>query len=773
MEKRVVFSPFEKAVVDDFNELGLFPRDSIDTLVRVLGIPDIGFSGFAVVESSNTEVTVGAGKLFDGGKVFFNDTEGGFRIDLVSRTPAVTKRIVAITVSGQEQDAVLEPRTFLTDSETENTVSRAGTTEHWRWANIGAVSGLEGPDPQIPGVAANVMPVAWVTLTNTGIESITMNSEGVVPSLREADNRLNALDAWRALIGAILDTLRSDIVALYARLVGLAPLSLVRQIANDVANMKEAAKIPAAFSSYGFDHFLTPAQSETTHVDYLARVEEGVRFPPAAGFDAQLGLLNPFNELVTVSSNVLLPAWDLSARLINVGSHAEVSISQYQYQTISVVQKTMTRQVTRYGTPFTVCSNNFWWNWDVNNWQQGGFNYTIDYLNNVMRRDTGEVFQILDPAGGDAEHTVYRVAKIFTDTITVPYWEAITNNYSVNGAVVGQSFLNAQDGWLAQVKIYFSRVASTGSVTLLVCELTNGVPDTSKVIAQSVVAAADLKVSPAGAMVATNFSLQPTFLGKKRYAFVLVSAGNHFLWVLKNTNNFSGTFFTSTDGDWFQGDLTTDLAFEAHFCGFRNNRSLIQLQSLQLSGGIAAIDINADTFIPDGCRLSYEVQVSGVWHELASVDGGPDVVLNGLPPLLPFRAVFLGTNSVQPALGVASNSRVTTWRPRSDFKHVSKVQTLPTTTTDLQVDIRVEAWRGAPYHTFLTKLLVGVGYATVVNPTTTASAVAPDNPEAMIFHYAWTGLTATATFRLRLEGTTDNVLATYHVAQRFFIDITP
>jgi hypothetical protein len=39
----------------------------------------------------------------------------------------------------------------------------------------------------------------------------------------------------------------------------------------------------------------------------------------------------------------------------------------------------------------------------------------------------------------------------------------------------------------------------------------------------------------------------------------------------------------------------------------------------------------------------------------------------------------------------------------------------------------------------------------------------------VIYHYAWTGLPNISTFRLRLDGNTDNVLQTYHVAERFHI----
>ena len=772
MERRVLIDAFQKVTNEDFLNFGIFPRDSLDTIVSRLLIPDIGFSGFNTVASAPTQVTVGNGKFFYGGKVYFNDTDGGFVLDLLPRLPAATRRIVAITAWGTDVPTQVEPRTFLTDAETEQTIARATSTEQWRWANIGAVNGVEGPDPQRPAVASDVIVVAWVTLTTTGIESIVMNTDGMVPSLREADDRLNAFDVWRAVIGSLLDTLRSDLAALARRIAGLATYNLVRQVAQDLSSLKEQARLPDTFKAYGIDHFLTDEESDLLHVDWLARVEEGVRFPPAAGFDMQLGLLNPLDELVIGTAHILLPAWDPVSRVQNLGTDSELSISQYQFQTVDMVQKFLSRSVTRYGPAFTICTNaTHWWNWanvDLVNWTYRRGDETFAIVNSLAPMG------ILDPYGSGFVdvHSMIRLQYMWQDTILEPYWDRVVQKFSISGSVVAQTFLNAQDGWLSAVEIYFSRVAATGNVEMMICETTNGHPDYDKVIARTTKLVADLQISPAGAgRIPTRFTFNPTYLKKERYAIVLVSAGNHYVWTLDNTNLVSGTLFQSTDGEWFEGDPTKDLAFEVFFCKFRRNMTRVQLNSLTLNGGIAAIHINADSYSPPGTKLFYEVQHNGIWKALDPAGEAPELVLAGLPPLLPFRAVFVGTDSVQPALGVASNSRVTTWRPRSDYRHISTAVTLPANTTNLEIDVRLESWRGAPHHTFAGKLLVGAGYTTVVNPTTIVVEPAPDDPEnAVIYHLGWTSLMATNTFRLRMEGTTDNVLATYHVAERFHID---
>jgi hypothetical protein len=620
-----------------------------------------------------------------------------------------------------------------------------------------------------------------VTLSTLGIESIERNEESLTPTLRELDNRMNEFDVWRKIIGTLIDTLRSDLAALAAQIYGLAKYELVRRIAGDVGKIKDLMRLPDAFQSYAFDHFLTDDETDLTHVDQYCKIEEGCRFPPEAGFDAQLGLLDPFNARVINSNNVILPLWDHLQRITNVGFHAELSVSQWNYQTMDMVQKTMSRQRTRYGTPFTVCTNSVWWDSAGNIQYTGagtGFVGTWDWITWTFRRDTGEVFNIIGVAGEGTDytfnsHAVLRLQQVWTDTVEEPYWDKIVTNYSVSGAVVAQSFLNAQDGWLTKVDLFFSRVAATANVDVFVCELTNGAPDPTKILARSTRAVADLYIASAADPRPTPFMFQPTFLRKGRYGIIIVSAGNHYVWVLKNTNYVSGTFFTSTDGLWFQGELGTDIAFNVYCARFVNNRTEVQLNALLLQGGIAAIDINADTIIPGGTRLVYQIQIAGVWHDLDNIDGGPSVLFIGLPPILQFRAVFIGTDSVQPALGVASNSRVTTWRPAPLFRHISEIRTFPSS-SKIQCQIRAEAWRdgGAPpEHTILFRLLHGAGYTTSRPPDLLSNAPAPDMPGyARIWNMTWTGMGALTSCRFRIEGTTQNKLTTYHIAERFDLE---
>ena len=216
----------------------------------------------------------------------------------------------------------------------------------------------------------------------------------------------------------------------------------------------------------------------------------------------------------------------------------------------------------------------------------------------------------------------------------------------------------------------------------------------------------------------TKVSFTPTFLSKgengTRYAIVLHTAGNHFVALVEGNKFAQGTLFYSTDAGFYAGDLTKDLAFELLFARFNSSRTEVQLQPLTLSGGIASIDVLAEAIVPAGSQLVYEIQIAGKWYSMS--DPASPLPLNSLPPLLPWRAVLLGTTESMPGFGVSSNSRAYTSRPRSDFRHVSTARTVPSTTS-IDIDFRLDRWRGPPYHTFTPRLMTGAGYTTLTAPS--------------------------------------------------------
>lgn len=214
-----------------------------------------------------------------------------------------------------------------------------------------------------------------------------------------------------------------------------------------------------------------------------------------------------------------------------------------------------------------------------------------------------------------------RMRQIFVDTYEEPYWAATIVQASYTGQVAGNTFMMPRSGWVSGVNLMFSRVdAGGGDVRLALCEIfENGAPNYSACYATTTVAAVDLKIHPAK----TKFAIEPVFLeGGKRYAWFVITSGNHWLAMAENNKYAQGSFFVSTDGLWSQGSISLDACFELLVAEFIAPRVVVNLTPWNLSGGICGIDLMTKQVVPDGCVISYEIQVGSVWHTLEQVASG-------------------------------------------------------------------------------------------------------------------------------------------------------
>ena len=93
------------------------------------------------------------------------------------------------------------------------------------------------------------------------------------------------------------------------------------------------------------------------------------------------------------------------------------------------------------------------------------------------------------------------------------------------------------------------------------------------------------------ALVETPVPIVPTYLKSgRRYAIVLVTTGDHYV-AMTNTDNgvVQGTFFVSTDGAFFAGNLVDDMKMRLYYAKFSASRVVVELTPLQLAGGIRVI----------------------------------------------------------------------------------------------------------------------------------------------------------------------------------------
>lgn len=753
MERRIIINPYQQITESDINLVGEFARSSLDHVVNDGIEAGRKFWGFPVTITGPLEITVGVGRYYTQGKVYFRNEDGGIVINLADYIPVVTKKIVTVVAWGNQMDTAVEPRTFLIDSETGQTEAEAVATESRRFAEINAVPGTENANPQPPALDMNVLAIAHVTLTPAGVESVRMVEDNRLSSTSGNKQKIDELRAWRDRAGTRLDTLDTDMAGLASRVRGTAKTEQLFEVAADMARVKERLDLSDDLTSYGADHFLDLSETDAEHPDYLAKTEEGARFAHAQERIANVNLLNPLEERLTLKGSFALPNYTPVARISITGRDGEIPVSQYTVGSTELKQLSRTRTRLRYGPVQTVCTNAQWW-------KTGRY----DPITGTFKRD-GETWLVsIDPMQAaanlnDPDHRIMRVQQVWEDQYEEAYWDANVQTETVSGSIIAETWLNAQDGWITNVDLFFTQVAAAGDVHVLVVETTNGAPDLRRVVAKITVPQSDLKTYPAP----TNIPIGPIYVTKgRRYATVLVTQGAHTVSYVQGNKYAQGTLFYSGDGGaWFMGDATRDLSMVLYYAEFTATRAEVQVQPFELANGIANVDILAESYIPEGCELIWQVQVNGAWRSLKASDIN---ALNGLNALLPARVVFVGTTDLMPCLTFGAASTVTTWRCRTDFKHVSSRRTMPAPIDYVEVRLRLEGWDGNR-HDCDCDLFTGVGLATVTAATRFEDR-ATEDPSAIERRFFFELVAPISEYKIKITGTTNSALVTFHVAER-------
>jgi hypothetical protein len=704
LERTVIYRDRQELQSADLNNTQDFARASLDHIVKDAIETGKAYSGFSASKTSATEVTLSPGRLYAGGAVFARNED--IVVDMFNVLPLVTRKRVAIVTFGQEVETDIQPRDFLIDAQTGTTEPQSVAMENLRRAELSTLAGIEGPDPSYPPTDANVTVIAYVLLDTTGVVAIEQWQPTQLPNLRNLAGRTTALEQWRGQISGQVDTLRTDLSALADRMGGYALKSEIVALTEQLDELRDEVYAPGAYIFYGSNHFLTADGSYVDHPDFDAVVEEGIRFPRAGSEITALALLNPNNVYVEINDGFVLPNYGHAIRLDLTGYASETRMAQYTFETTELRQLTRARTRRRYGETQQVCTNSRWW-------RQG----TYDLAENIFRTE-GETWEVTNgvpdrmPNGERVPngnvHWI-RVRQFWIDTYEEQYWDRVTTSETINGQQVAQTFLNSQDGWLSQVGLYVSRKAATGDVTVLLTETQFGMPDLSRVMSRTTLPVADIQVgavsTEAGlpSLVETRLPITPTFLtAGRRYAIVLVTTGDHYV-AMTNTDNgvVQGTFFVSTDGAFFAGNLVDDLKMRLYFAKFERSRVSVELTALQLAGGILELDVIHPGVTPPACRTDIEVQVNGAWMALDGEDNGPD--LSGLPAILPVRMTLTGTTDLMPGFGITGSQAVVS-RPKTAFTWVSEARTLGSPTTSVKIVTDLQHFEEANHDCTVTLL---------------------------------------------------------------------
>lgn len=749
MERQVILRDYQEQQSADHNNIQAFARQSIDHIVDDVVTKANRYAGFVVTKSAQAEVTVAPGRFFQAGGAVFNRS-GSHSQNMVQYLAAASKRIIAVSVYGQENETDVTERDFLVNVETGETEPNAVAMTRARDAVLAFTPGSESADPQNPPVASSNAVIAYVLVDTIQVVSVTMVEANRVASTENLDVRARSLEAFRAATEPRITSLAADLAALANLLALMGRSSDLAQIYQDLAHVKEMLGRPDDAADYGANHYLTTAESDvdnTALLGYDAKVEEGIRFADANQDISEIDVFSANDPNAALANGLLLPAYTDLLKMRIAPYHSDLGIAQYGFQTFDMRELTISRTRIRYGEPFTMCTNNAWF-----------FSGRYDPVTNIFSRN-GEQFEVLD--GNLAiNHTAVRLRQLWTDSYNETYWYAVVINHTITGAQVAQSFLVSNDYWLTKLGLFFTAKAANENVFLTICEVTNGVPDLQKAILHQTI--------PHAAMLEndwTRVSVKPTFLkAGKRYAVVLTSNANHRVGMASGQSFLEGTFFYSTDGAFFQGDLTKDLMLEFYGARFNSPQVSIELDPINLDGGIRAIDILAGMVRPESTDLVFEIKTpSGDWTALR-----PETLdaLTGAPPLFQFRARFVGTRDMMPGLQI-TGSRVYVSRPKTAFKHVSVLRTLNGASNNIYRKVLLEEFLEVP-HDYVAKIYVGT---TELTATAVTEEVLPDLPNVknrVQRTYRFQPATPTASFREIDIGSTNSPANVYHVSESVY-----
>jgi len=604
--------------------------------------------------------------------------------------------------------------------------------------------GLESPTPERPEPPTGYTLIAHVRLSPTGIQEVVLADSRRLPNLQRVDARVRSVEGWILAAEPRIAHIMSDIAGLASDLTTRASLEHVAQLGVDMAKIKERMEIPDDYVFYGGDHFLDASESDPAHAAYNADTFEGIRPALAAQQTGALSLLNPMDpEARSSLGGLMLPAYEEVTRLRMETRAGEIAINQYQYQTINAVQKSISRERVRTGETLTYCTNSSFWKSGI-----------YDPVTGILRRGD-EVWQVdaADMARAGRDHQMVRVTRVWIDTWEEPYWDMVTTTHVVQGSVLAQTVLMAQTGWLTSLETFVTIADPAGGLTLMVTEASLGQPDMEKVLARATLAP--------GAVTAGWLHiplLDPLLVeAGKRYAVVLVSGAGHRVGFTEGTEYTQGIMMYAQDGAYFTAAAERDLMLRLNFARFVSPRAVVQMQPLQLPGGIQELDMLYEAATPAGCRMVWEYQTGGLWRPV-TVDNAPAF---GGAALVPLRAVFIGTQDLMPAVRPGT-AQVTVRRRGTSFVHVSSERTLAVGSKNIRVRLLLEDFGTDPAQTVDCRLIVG---GATVAATSYRDEVVDGRSQWREFRYTLGA--NTMAYRIRIDGAGVTGAHPWHVAERY------
>lgn len=779
MTKIVQFNEAEVAGPADFTAIGEYARASDQAITGgAIGYPH-HHGRFTITQDNGAQLTVTGGLFFKDDKIYSADDPIVVNIQTYLPLVAGDEKWIGLLVRGEAEVATAS-RLVETDVDTEETVLQAVPKIDRLYITITVQDSIPAPPPiSYPSIGADQCCLAFVRLTTAGIAEIQPGETWRIKTLHEVEGRTTVLEGLMTVTRQRVSTLETDLSALAERMKLFPRMEIVHQLQRDVAATRRRLSLPDEARGYWYDAGLVKEQWDLAHVNWLARVQEGIRFGYAAERDAEIELLNSSNPdvIVTAADGFCMPAWTEEARIAVEADAPDgfKNISQQVHTVTDAIQHTVSRTSVSYGPTVAVCENQQEWSTVGGHREGETFSHngetfrSVGLITNPNAAVDTSVINTWNPTAtvsdiaawnanpDSAGHQNYGVQQVEYHSYSYTYWEYVVTEFSVNGSVYAQSFLCASPMIVTSVDLYFTRIGEqTGDVHLSLCELKpTGEPNFGAVLSHTTLTQAELATGW------VNFPLRPTLLTQgKRYAWFTVTTGNHALGFVGNTNPDNakanqyaqGTMFWSTDGAWAQGQPGEDFMFRVNAAKFAQSRTVVEFQPLTLENGMTEMRLLYPGWVPAGTQFVWEIKPSesDEWTMLVPKEVNP---LNGLPALVRLRATFIGTSDLMPMIVLSDKARSLTSRYRSSMVAIAKEATFGFATDTVQIETVVDNFY-ADHHTVTNKVQVG---STTYDADATTVKVDFTKPQRRTVLSTFTIPSDSTGARPRVEMTTDAV----------------
>ncbi len=783
---RVLVETAQGVTPVDFERMGRFPQDGFTDVTRDLLYGSACYAGLLVTQASSVTVQIALGRVYSGGEQFaLEQVQERSVAEAGVPTLAGQSVIHLVVAQGQEVDDNLENRYYERDIDpnnpsagTQQTVDDAYRVKRCRVV-VSVIPGTPGVRPVAPTAPTGSVAVAEILVTTSGIQAVTMRDDMRAKRLDMIAATQADLAATLALLQQTIDGFRADLAATRADLLASASTTAVAAMQVDLALVKDRLDLPADGSPYWSDRFLDYGETDwdpltqTGHPDFSARVQEGIRFPYDNLAEFPLSVQNANDpNLRHAASGLICPRYSDVPGIVNDAATGEMPLGGVSVQTITVEHLTQSRERVRYGSEFTVCNNSQFWS-------SGRF----DPIGGIFTAATGEQYKAaaeLRSYNGSVDHQAIRLRQFWKDEIEVPYDKYTATQTTISGVVKAETFLQHQERWITGIDLAIKRWGSGARIKAVLVECdAAGRPDPTRALTSVELGEASFRAFPDW----TPFSFSaPVFTaplsannGRARpYGVLFFTTGDVDVATSDGQSFMAGNLFTTTDGVYFDGDLTRDLCFRVRYARFDITDIPIRLGGWNLSGGIASIDVLAPMIVPGAARAVFQVNVGGNWRSLDASESGVSF-LNGTQALYDARVLLSGTEWAMPIIDTQT-SRVRLARPKDRFVWVggdAKANggswEIGSNATQLKLKAVVAAWDPAR-HALTPTILYGANFASVkgasgapvVRVVPGREIARPDQEAAVEMEWTFDFASPVASVKLKLVGATNNDKLPFH-----------